>query len=211
MPLLTPTEAAELLPGVSGSNVSASRIAEAEALIATLCGWASLTGLASMEQDDHTNRVLYLDGTAVTRRGGVDVLRLGLFPVSSVASVYDDQDGDLSYSASELVSASDYDTSDLARGELLFLPTGGHTPSRRGYRRFKVTLTAGYATAPDDLKRLIAETTKALIQRHRTAGKTSTSGKSGSASLKEATDLIPEVVQMALYRRYVLPHVLGIS
>ena len=210
MSLLSASEARELIPGISGTGLDTkltARIAEAEPLIATFCGWAALTGEASMDEADQTGRVLYYAGSAIRYREGAYVLPLGLFPVTALV-LLEDTDGDWSYATT--VSASDY-VLDQARGEVLFKPAASYTPGRRGPRRFKATLTAGHATAPDELKRLIAETVKHLLGRHKTAGKTSTSSKAGSAALKEQAELIPAVVRMALARRYLLPGVMGVS
>ena len=210
MSLLSATEARDLIPGISGSGLDTkldARIAEAEPLIATFCGWAALTGLASMAEADHTGRVLYYSGSAIRYRKGAYVLPLGLFPVTALV-LLEDTDGDWTHGTT--VSASDY-VLDQARGEVWFKPTASYTPGRRGARRFKATLTAGHATAPDELKRLIAETVKALLERHKTAGKTATSSKAGSATLTEPTELIPAVVRQALARRYLLPGVMGVT
>jgi len=208
--LLSASEARELIPGISGAGFDATlatRIAEAEPLIATFCGWAALTGEASMAAADHTGRVLYYAGSDIRRRQGMYVLPLGLFPVTALV-LLEDTSGDWSYSTT--VSSDDY-VLDQARGEVLFKPGASYTPGRSGARRFKATVTAGHATAPDELKRYIAETVKHLLERHKTAGKTSTSSKAGSASLKEQTELIPAVVRIGLARRYLLPGVMGIS
>lgn len=210
MSLLSATEARDLIPGISGSGLDTkldARIAEAEPLIATFCGWAARTGTASMAAADHTDRVIYCDGSEVQYREGALMLPLGLFPVSALV-LLEDTSGDWSYSTT--VSSSDY-TLDQARGEVWFKPASGYTPGRHGPRRFKATITAGHATAPDDLKRLIAETVKHLMQRPKTAGVKASSSKAGSATRIEPTELIPATVRQSLARHYLLPGVVGVT
>jgi hypothetical protein len=154
--LLTAAEARAYLPDLTGTaddTALTTIIARVGQALAHASGYppASVGGAPSMESASY---VRYYDPERALRTaGGVQRLHLGIWPVTAVASVYDDPDQ--SYGAStEIVSGSR--GLDGARGVIWILPTASVSFSVTGHRAIKVAFTAGYATVPEGLKHVAA-------------------------------------------------------
>lgn len=197
MALITAAEAREAFSSLDSSQdtILGELIAAVGAAFARRTGWPPTTvgGAPSMESGART---LYLDGP-----GGRD-LDTGLYPVTSITSVYDDPTGDYT-DAAYLVASADYTIVD---GRVLrLLSTASWGGWGRGRQRIRAIVTAGYATVPDDLQQLARQAVRyAYDLRHR-AGLASLQGPAGSTSYR-AEDLIPPHVDAAL-GIYLLPRV----
>ena len=194
MALITAAEAKELIPGITGTSLDTSldtSIAQAEALIADWCGYPAATPGAAKTMED-TSYTRYYEGA-----GGRDLV-LDVWPVLSSPTPTVEDDTTLDHDGSTyLVASSDYS---VVKGTTLRLTsTSTHGTWSKGVEdAIKVTFTAGYATAPDNLKRAIAELVKHLRQGHRTQGAVSTSGKGGSRTRRKESHAIPAPIRAKL-------------
>jgi hypothetical protein len=153
MALITVAEAKASIRAVRGSDEDAAIalvIAAMEATIARHCGYPPATAgaVATMESASYTR---YYDAERIAWRRDRRLLPLGIWPVTAVASVHDDPT-DEAYGSSTLIDSGDYTVT--AEGPRL-KPTSSWSWSSSGERAFKVAFTAGYATAPADLKAAI--------------------------------------------------------
>lgn len=142
MALLTAAQARAIyLPGVTSASDTDidTVIARSDALLASWLGWAPPTdgGRPTLESASHT---IYLDGPSTTDPA---VLVLPLYPVTAVASIYDDEL--LVYGSSTQVASSQW-VLDQSRGRVRLLPTASHAWSTAP-RAIKVTCTAGFVAA----------------------------------------------------------------
>ena len=147
MSLVTTAQVKVYLPHVLASSTSedaaiAAYIGRAEAAIAQHCGYppASAGGVPSMAS---ASRVRYLDG-----EGGRELV-LDVWPVTAIASIYDDPEW--TWGASTLVASTDYTLLEGHRGLVILNETSAHGAWSRAKRAIKATVTAGFVTAPDDL------------------------------------------------------------
>ena len=141
MALLTAAQARALyvpsLTSVSDTDLDTA-IARVEVVLASWLGWPSPTdgGPPALAASTHT---IYLDGPSESDRA---VLVLPLWPVTAIASIYDDEL--LAYGASTLVASTAY-VLDKSRGRVRLLPTATHAWSTAPMA-IKVTCSAGFAT-----------------------------------------------------------------
>jgi hypothetical protein len=183
--LITAAEARDLIPGLTGTGQDArldEYIAAAGALMAAFVGFPPASAGVDPTLED-TTYTEYYDG-----EGGL-TLRLDLYPVLSVTSVYDDPNR--AYGADTLVSSSDYDL-DGRRGLLLLKPNAAHGAWSDGeLRAIKVTFVAGFATVPSSIKRACAQEAKRLLTARATQGQASASKGGQSVSFRDP-GLLPE-------------------
>jgi hypothetical protein len=136
-----------------------------------------------------------MESTAYTRDfdgDGTRDLTLDVWPVTAVSQVYDDPTRDFE-SASYLVSSGDYS---LRNSRTLTLKSiASHAAWTKADGVIRVTFTAGYATVPDDLKRLANLAVRAAFDLGAHQGKTSVSQGGVSVGLTDASWLPLEVRQ----------------
>jgi hypothetical protein len=174
--LITAAEAKDLVPGLTGTGQDTrleTYISRAGALMAAWCGFPPASAGVDPTLEDTTYTEFY-DG-----EGGL-TLRLDIYPVLSVTSIYDDPDRD--YGATTLVSSSDYDI-DGRKGLVHLKPDAAHGAWSDGeLRAIKATFVAGFSTIPDSLKHACAQEVKRMMTGRATQGQASasTSGKSVS-------------------------------
>lgn len=148
MASLTAAEAREAIPGITGTGhdtAISEIVGRVDALIAAFLGYppASAGAERTFETATYT---LYLHGP---RFDDERILALGVWPVQSVTSIYDDPT--LAYDADTLVASTDY-VLDGIEGLVLLKPTASHGAWSKGRRSIKATVVAGYATVPDAIK-----------------------------------------------------------
>lgn len=138
MAIITPAQAREMLPALSGTGedtLLATLISAADAAIADHLGYVGGT-------IEDTSTTLYSGDP-----GGVLVcgreLWLPTDQIASVTSVYDDPNE--VYGADTLVASTDYV---IAGGRIRLLPASTHGAWSEGARAVKVTAVIGYATIP---------------------------------------------------------------
>ena len=141
--LVTVAECKALIPELTGTamdTVIESLAAQVSTLIARHCGYPAASAGAAPTMDS-ASYVRYYDGP-----GGRD-LDLEVYPVTAVASVYDD--ADRTWGASTLIDSANYT---LIDGRRLLLASGYSFSTAKG--AIKVSFTAGDATPDDGLKRI---------------------------------------------------------
>jgi len=202
MALLTAAEARFYIRGLAGTAEDTALdalISRVGAAFARWCGYPApdSTSDPTLETAAYTR---YYDGPdpADSR-----VLRLGIWPVQSVASIYDDPTWD--YGASHLVDSADYDL-DAEGGLVLLKPDSSHGRWSRGYRAIKATFTAGYSTVPSDLKHACGLQVAHIWKGRDSIGVKSVS-EAGVSISPLSMRLLPEVRQ--LLAPYRLPGVFG--
>lgn len=147
MALITAAQARAYLPDLTGTGEDSALdvvIARAGEILARWCGVPPATAGATptLESASYTR---YYDPSRAVHAGA---LRLGIYPVTAVASVYDDPDE--SYGSSTEVTTDDYRlVGDI--GTIRLKPTGSHAWSTTGARAIKVAFTAGYSSTPPQL------------------------------------------------------------
>lgn len=152
MALCTAAEVRAYMPDLSGTaedtalDVFIARIGQA---FAEWCGYpaASVGGTPSMESATYTR--YYDPARAVRWQGGIQYLALGIHPVTSVTSVFDDPD--LAYASADEIVSGDRGL-DGSNGRIYLLPTSSASFSATGSRAIKAVFAAGYATVPAGLK-----------------------------------------------------------
>jgi hypothetical protein len=183
MALITAVEARVYLRGLTGTAEDTTidtMIARVSALFGSYCGFPTETGVATMESATYVH---YLEGP-----GGYS-LRLPVWPVSSVTSIYDDSGR--AYASADLVSSGDYDViGDF--GLVIAKSTGNHTAWGTGGRAIKATYVAGFATVPADVKHACGLQV-AHIWRHRDSIGDSSVSKAGGSASPLPLSLLPEV------------------
>ncbi len=176
MALITAAEARELLPGLTGTAEDAllgTLISAAGAAIARYLGYpVALSGEVTAESASYT---LYLDGP-----GGRDLV-VPVWPLTAVASIYDDPD--LDFEAATLVASAGYAVVEGQRGLVRLKSTSAHGAWSTTPGAIKVACTAGYATAPSWLKQAAKLTVRHMYDGRQTQGKTSQSIAGGSIGL----------------------------
>lgn len=195
MALITTTEAKQQIPGLSGTADDAlltEFISVAGGLIAKYLGYPSATvgGTPTAESASYTR---YLDGP------GGRLLSLDVYPVTAVSSIYDDPAWD--YTASYLVSGTDYAIVEGDRGMIMLSSTSTHGAWSAEKRAIKATFTAGYATVPDWLQQAARITVRALYDSRNSQGKENKSEGGVNVSFVKAAALPAEAKQiLAPYR-----------
>ena len=183
MALITASEARgyiRTLTSTAEDTIIDTIIGRADGLMAAYCGFPAESGAPTLESATYTH---YLDGPAHPRE-----VRLPVWPVTSVTSIYDDPL--LDYGATTLVSSGDYTL--YGDEGLVVLNNTASWSWNTARRAIKATYVAGWSTAPNAIKHACA-LQSAHIFKHRDAiGSTSLSKAGGSATLS-ALGLLPEV------------------
>lgn len=191
MALTTAAEARALLPSLTGTGEDTlldTLIARVGAAFARRCGFPPVSAGASptMESASYT---LEHDGC-----GGRD-LALRVHPATAITAVYDDPTRDFAEDT-YLVSADDYAI--VHQGRTLRLKsTATHGAWGRGEGRIRVAFTAGYATAPQDLKMLVAQAVHHWFDQRKTQGKTNVS-QDGQSVTYDDSAFLPEWIATPL-------------
>ncbi len=148
--------------------------------------------------------------------GGTELLSLKLFPITSVASIYEDAERE--FGSGTLLDSSNYYVGGdyAARGYVIRSNTWRRELSGvarsvfwiKGPNVIKVTYSGGYtvtdgvAAVPDSLKKTVLRQCAYLWDRRMNLGTASASGGDGSASFIGAYDLLPNVKRdLQPYRR----------
>ena len=148
--------------------------------------------------------------------GGTGVLMLKNYPITSIASIY--EDSERSFGAGTLVNSSEYySAGDAAKRGLVIreaswkreLSGSYHNRWLPGIDIIKVTYTGGYSVGltgytavPEALSRLVAKQVAYLFNRRKALGISSASGGEGSQSFISDYDFLPEVKKgLQAYRR----------
>lgn len=145
MALMTGAEARVYIRGISGSaedtNIG-TLIDRVDAMIAAYIGLPKHPDGTFSVGDG--NYILYLTGD------GTKTLQLPVIPTTAIGSIYDDPD--LAYDDSaDLVASSDY-TLYSNEGLVILDKDSTHAAWSTTHRALKVTMTGGFATAPDEVK-----------------------------------------------------------
>lgn len=198
MALLTAAEAREHIPELAGTaedTLINAIVARVGVVLAAWCGYpeASAGGSPSMESASYTEIV---DGP-----GGRE-LRLPVWPVTAIASIYDDPGW--TWAAADLVAAGDYGSApqDGRQGLVVLAETASHGSWSTGRRAIKATFTAGFTTVPADVKLAAQLAVRAVFDLRRQQGKASVSGSGAmSMSLREEEVVIAAARQVIGHRR----------
>lgn len=189
MASLTAAEAREAIPGITGTGhdtAISEIVGRVDAIIAAFLGFppASAGAERTFETATYT---LYLNGP---RWDDARVLPLGLYPVQSVTSIYDD--ATWAYGSDTLVSSSDY-TLDGVEGLVWLKPTGTHGAWSKGRRAIKATVVGGFAAVPDVIKEAaIRETAFRWRARQTAAASNVAQGGKSIALRRPDAELLPE-------------------
>lgn len=189
MALITAAEARGHIPQLTGTAEDAlidlwiARIGE---VFARWCGYPPATAGASatMESAAYTR---YFDGP-----GGRE-LTLDVWPVTAVASIYDD--AGWSWAAADLVASGDYAILDGSTGLVLLTETATHGGWSGSRRAIKATFTAGYATVPYALKMAAIVAVRNAWNLRAEQGRSNVSGGGVSLGLRDEELLSPAVRQ----------------
>jgi len=200
--LITPAEARYQIPGLTGTGedtLLTELISAAGAMMARWCGHppATVGAAPTMESASYTR---YQDGP-----GGTD-LRLDVYPVTAISSIYDSPDR--SYAAADLVASGDYTLTDGERGLVTLDWDSVHGSWSTGLRAIKATWTAGFSSPPDELQHACRLTVRHLYDLRQVQGRTSQAVAGVSVGMVQATHLPDEVRRiLAPYRlaRSVVP------
>lgn len=186
MSLISAADVRRYLPGLSGEDaLLAVLIAAAEDHAARYCGLPPVAGVCSFAETEY---ILFGDDPAVMATGRR--LTLPIPPIVSVDEVAIDVNE--SWGASTVYEASDY----TARGNVVIATaTGqiGEWPDRSPSLR--VTVTAGYATAPPALAAALAQLAAFMFRERHQQGLTNQSEGGRSVGLASGW---PEMVTSLL-------------
>lgn len=187
------------LSGTAEDTFIETLITGFEALAAAYCGYPPATAGATPTMED-TSYVRYYTGD------GTRDLRLDLWPVVSIASIYDDPDLDFD-DAADLVAAADYGSGAFAgsTGLVRLTSTATHGTWSTTPGAIKATYTAGFTTPPSDLILACKIGVKKVWDMSREQGKLSQSAGGGSVSYRDE-DLLPREAREVL-KRLRLPRV----
>lgn len=195
MALMTaPQFRTEYYPEVTGTGedtVIATLIQRFDALAAAYCGFPAAPG-SDVDGDltlESAAYVLYLDGPDA---GKPQVLRLGVRPVTAIASIYDDPDR--VYGSDRLVSSSDYDLLG-ERGVVLLKTTSSHGAWYQAFRSQKVSCTVGFATVPPSIKGALGLQVRHWLRNYKSIGTDTVSQGDVTKTIRELT-LLPSVKQI---------------
>lgn len=191
MALITAAQARQHIPGITGTAEDAlieACIARAEEWAALWCGYTPTSAGATATMEDAA-RLVYLDGAIPD---DPDTIRLPVWPVVSITSIYDSPGR--GYSAAYLVDAADYEIEDAACGRVRLVFGAAHSWST-ARRAIKVSYVAGYTAAPPALTLALCLLTRHVYDLRRRQGVTSTGG---DASAPLTPETLPDVVQQAL-------------
>lgn len=189
MALISATEARGHIPQLTGTAEDALLelwIARVGAVFAAWCGYppASAGAAPSMESASYTR---YLDGP-----GGRDLV-LDVWPVTAVASIYDD--ANWTWAAADLVASADYAILDGSTGLVLLTETATHGEWSLSRRAIKATFTAGYSTVPAALKMAAILAVRNAWNLRSEQGRSNVSGNGVSLGLRDEEILSPAVRQ----------------
>lgn len=195
MALISASEAKLYIPGLSGTDEDSkltTLITRVGILIAVYLGYppASETTSPTLEQTTYTE---YYTGP-----GGL-VLPLGIRPVTSITSIYEDPER--VYGASTLVASTNYEL-DGRRGEVILKSSATHGSwNRGGYRAIKATFVAGWATAPEDVKEVAIEEVRVRWNRRYVKGIQTASGGAKNVTPVKDFELLEESKLALAHRR----------
>lgn len=195
MALITTTEAKQQIPALTGTTddtLLTELISVAGGLIAKYLGYpsASVGGTPTAESASYTR---YMDGP------GGRILTLDVYPVTAVASIYDDLDWD--YAADDLVASGDYSIIEGDKGMIMLSSTSAHGSWSVAKRAIKASFTAGYATVPDWLQQAARITVRAMYDSRNSQGKENKSEGGVNVSFVKPSVLPLEAKQiLAPYR-----------
>lgn len=181
MALITAAEARLAIPELTGTGEDAALntlITRADRALAAWCGYpaSSAGGSRSLEQTTYTH-YSGIDFVVQSSRWFILPVR----PVISITSIHDDDSGEWTYGTDELVASSDY-VVDGASGRVDLVPEASHGGWGKGHRQLKVVYSAGYTTAPDDLKHAVVMLVKHWWDLRRRQGKVAASAGGVSSS-----------------------------
>lgn len=190
MASLTAAEAREGIPGLTGTAADTAIdtiIGRVDALIAKYLGFPPATVGANPSFETAT-LIRYLPGPMFD---DPQALALGIYPVQSVTSIYDDPTR--GYAADTLVASGDY-TLDGQTGIVWLSPTGTRSAWSKGPRAVKATIVAGWSTVPKVIKEAaIREVAMRWRWRHQPqAVQSSSKGGASSSTRIPADDVLPE-------------------
>lgn len=204
MALITAAEARALIKGASSADDSllTTLIGYAGVLIAQYCGYppASSTASPSLESASYTRYLgdpgIFVDPDDTSR------LYLEPWPVTAIALLREDEEE--VFGSSSEVSASDY-VQRGSRGQILQLkPLNSHGTWSLDRGAIKITFTAGWSTAPDDLKAACIALVRHLFRAPVRAGLESASEGELSENYQITAHNLPDDVRSML-SGHVLP------
>lgn len=187
MALITPAEARSQIPGLTGTaedTLLTELISAVGGMIARYLGYPPAT-VGAAPTVESTSYTRYQDGP-----GGVE-LRLEVYPVTAISSIYDSPDR--SYAAADLVAAADYTLLDGERGVVSLDYNATHGSWSNDRRAIKATYTAGFSTVPDDIQHAARLAVRHLYDLRQVQGRTSQAVAGVSVGLVTAAALPDEV------------------
>lgn len=191
MALITTAEAKQQIPGLTGSGddtLLAELISVAGGVIGTYLGYPP-SSVGATPTAESTSYTRYYDGP-----GGRELV-VDVYPLTAVASIYDDPNRD--YTSSYLVSSSDYAIVDSEIGLIDLTSTSTHGAWSTRRRAVKATFTAGYTTVPDWLQHACRLTVRHLWDLRQAQGKVTQGIAGGSATTyRDASDMPTEARMM---------------
>ena len=147
--------------------------------------------------------------------GGTNILKMKLYPITSIASIKEDAEREFG-SGTELAASEYYCSGDAAENGLILRAASFrrelsgviHNTWLGGMDIIKVTYSGGYAVSsgvtgvPNDMQRVVAQQVAYLYNRRTALGITSVSGGEGSQSFTGDYEFLPEVKRgLQKYRR----------
>lgn len=193
--LLRPT----WLRGITGTGedtIIDAKIANIEQRMAAWCGWPTASG-GTVPTFESSTFVLYLDGPDYNDSR---ILRLGIWPVASVTSIY--ADPTWAYSAAYLVASGDY-TLDGSEGLVWLGPTSIQGAWPEGRRAIKATVVGGYSSAPAPLKDAVGMQLSHEYRGRDSVGRSAVSAQ-GKSVQQAPLSLLPEVKEILVSGGFML-------
>lgn len=195
MALITAAQARLALPALTGTAEDTNLetvISRVGVLLAAWCGYpqASSGTAPTMESTSYT---LYNGLGGLVHRVDSRHLRIDVWPVTAISSIYDDPNE--SYSTA--VTASNYSLIKGDEGLIAYTISSGLSWYDGGpyYRNIKATVTAGWSTVPGILAQAAVMLTKHLWEQRRTQGIVTTNQGGTSVTVREADHIIPSDIR----------------
>lgn len=206
MALITAAQARLALPALTGTTEDTNLetvIGRAGAILAAWCGYPSATAGAAPTMET-TSYILYNGLGGLVHRLDSRHLRVDVWPVTAITSIYDDT----TEAYGTAVTSTNYTLIKGDEGLIALTLASGLSWNDAGayYRNLKVTVTAGWATVPPHLAQAAMMLTKHLWENRRTQGVVSTNQGGTSVTVREAEHILPEDVR-ALVSPLRLPRV----
>jgi hypothetical protein len=206
--LITVAQARIHLPDVKSGTaedaIITDMIADADAIMARWCAFPAPDGAVTPTLEEatyiqHLDGPMFIEDRENDRLGSFrtadgTVLELSVRPMTAITEIRDDPDR--AFPASTIVAAADYEL-DEQRARVYLLPGSTHGSWSTNRRSVRVTFTAGFATVPNDLRRIAQLTVRYLWDLRFVQGRL-TVVRDGGAETRRDEQVLPTHVRQLL-------------